>query len=105
MLRLRGPTGGEAVAELEQALCDIKPEAGQHRIRALVGASYSGVRETVRCWAEQRQWPIIEPPAPARILAGDESCFEAVAARNRSNPGALGLPWRWSTRMVRAATA
>jgi hypothetical protein len=74
------PNWADAVPELEQALSDItRPDAGRHRIRALVGAPYSGVRETVRCWAEQRQWPIIEPPSPARILAQDESWFEAVA--------------------------
>jgi len=77
------PDWAEAVPELEQALSDItRPNAGRHRIRALVGAPYSGAREAVRCWAEQRQWPIIEPPTPARILAQDESWFEALAAED-----------------------
>jgi hypothetical protein len=77
------PDWADAVRELEQVLSDItRSDAGRHRIRALVGAPYSGARETVRCWAEQRQWPIIEPPTPAQILAQDESWFEALAAED-----------------------
>jgi hypothetical protein len=77
------PDWSDAVPELERALSDItRPDAGRHRIRALVGAPYSGVRETVRCWAEQRQWPIIEPPTPTQILAQDESWGEALAAED-----------------------
>jgi hypothetical protein len=77
------PDWSDAVPELEHELSDFtRPDAGRHRIRALVGAPYSGIRESVRCWAERRRWPIIEPPTPEQILAQDESWFEALAAED-----------------------
>jgi hypothetical protein len=51
-------------------------------IQPVVGAPYSGIRETLRCWAQQRQWPVVEPPAAERILGHDESWFEAIGAED-----------------------
>ncbi len=74
------PDWRDAIPALEQTLSDIaSSDAGPHRIRTVVGAPYSGTRETVRLWAEQRQWPVVAPPTPERILAQDESWLDAIA--------------------------
>lgn len=48
-----------------------------HPIAAIVGAPYSGVREGLRCWAQQHGWPVIEAPAREHILGQDTSWREA----------------------------
>jgi hypothetical protein len=74
------PDWRDAIPALEQTLTDIMtPDAGSRRIRVVVGAPYSGTRETVRSWAAQRQWAVVEPPTPERILAQDESWLDAIA--------------------------
>jgi hypothetical protein len=75
------PAWRAAVPALEQSLSDlIRPDAGPHRLHIVVGAPYSGTREIVRCWAEQRQWPVVQPPTPERILAGDTTWLDEVTA-------------------------
>ncbi|MGA7980249.1 MAG: hypothetical protein WCA32_08480 [Chromatiaceae bacterium] len=74
------PDWQDTVPALEQAMPDLTgSDTGRHRIRVVVGAPYSGTREMVRCWAQLRQWLIVEPPGPERILAQDESWFDAIS--------------------------
>jgi hypothetical protein len=79
--RLAGwPDWRDAIPALEQTLSDFTSRAaGPRRIQTVVGAPYSGTRESVRRWAEQRQWPIVAPPTPERILAHDETWLDAIA--------------------------
>lgn len=73
------PDWRQAVPALDRALPTFHdPPPDPPRIQPLVAAPYSGLRETVRCWAQQHQWPVIEPPAAERILQRDESWFEAI---------------------------
>lgn len=74
------PDWQQVVPSLDRALAAFgELDRGSRRIQALVGAPYSGIRETLRCWAAQHRWPVVEPPAVERILAHDESWFEAIA--------------------------
>lgn len=41
----------------------------------LVGPPYSGHADILRAWAEQQKWPLVQPPSPEDVLAGDESWF------------------------------
>jgi hypothetical protein len=70
------------VPALDRALPGFPGSDGSPpRAQILIGAPYSGVRETVRCWAEHHGWPIVEPPTPERILAQDEGWLESITAQ------------------------
>lgn len=79
----RWPDWRDAVPALDRAFAALSgPEGGPIGTRVVVGAPYSGVRETVRCWAERHQWSVLEPPSPERIVSRDLSWFEPLDAED-----------------------
>ncbi|MDZ7621931.1 MAG: hypothetical protein U5O69_05880 [Candidatus Competibacteraceae bacterium] len=66
------PGWGGAVVALDGALGDWLANAQPERLTAfLIAPPHGGSAEILRLWAEQRQWRVLDPPAPEQILAGD----------------------------------
>jgi hypothetical protein len=53
-------------------------------VRVVVCAPYGGTEEAIRLLAEDRKWPIIEPPSPDEILKGGTQWLSEVAETERT---------------------
>lgn len=78
------PDWGGAVAALDGALEDwLMAERPDRLTVFLIGPPHGGSAEILRLWAEQRQWRVLEPPAPEQILTGDSHWLSAQMAEER----------------------
>lgn len=74
------PNWQDAAVALDLKLTDwLEQQKPDPRIILLVGPPYGGHAGILASWAEQKAWPVLDPPSPEQILAGDDAWLSELA--------------------------
>ena len=74
--------GANALDEMFQQPSFAAPREFRDGGKALIGPPFGGHGRTLRQWAKQKGFPVVDPPEPEKILEQNESLFEQFSSND-----------------------